>query len=98
MPDINNHGRFFIRRTRGDYWGARAMTAILNASPYANISHVLWGEREDRGERELIIFIWVNAPLAVKDVEVFCGAQLDIIDKALEQIPSFLTSGQFPNK
>lgn len=97
MGDVNN-GRFFIRRARGDYWCALAMTAILNATPFASIPHVLWGEREDHGLQELVIFIWVNAPPAVKDVEVFCGAQLDIIDKALGQIPSFLTSGEFPNK
>jgi hypothetical protein len=96
--DQLNNGKMYIRRTRGDYWGALAMTAIRNASPFASIPHVLWGDREDRGARELVIFIWVNAPFTTTATETFCDAQLNIIDAALEKIPSFKTSGEFPNK
>lgn len=89
-----NNGKMYIRRVRGDYWAALAMTAILNASPFAEVKHLLWGERVDREALELMIFVWVNAPLDT-DCEKFCAAQLDIIDKALDDIPGFKSGGEF---
>lgn len=94
--EMVNNGKMFIRRVRGDYWAALAMTAILNACQFARIHTVMWGDREHQGLREIILFIWVNAPRDT-DREKFCGAQLDIIDKALGAITGFKTAGEFPN-
>lgn len=94
---MRNNSRMYIRRTWGEMWGAQAMTAILNASPFASVTHVVWGHREDRGLKEFALFIWVDAPPGV-DVPTFCNAQIDICDAALAAIPNFTTSGMFPNK
>lgn len=91
-------GRMFIRRTRGEYWGAKAMEAILNiGSPYIEIQTTMWGDRVDQGCREFLIFIWIAFDAPASD-ETATGIDYGLtrVDAALDNIPSFRHVGRFP--